>query len=131
MACVLVVDDDDDIRDTVRFLLEDEGHEVLEAADGQTALDMIRTHTEPMIVLLDLLMPYVNGIDVLREVSAHADLKTRHAYVLVTADNTSLRQQAAPWVSQVSAEMLSKPFDLDHLLAVIDHAGRSQQQRPS
>lgn len=123
MARVLVVDDDQDIRDVVRFILEDAGYEVLEASDGNTALRVLRASQTPLVVLLDLLMPQPNGIDVLREVIADPQL-CRHAYLLLTADNTILRQQAESLLTQVSAQVIPKPFDVGKLLEIVEHAAQ-------
>ena len=124
MAHVLVVDDDQDIRDALRFILEDAGHEVLEASDGEAALQILRKSRSPLVVLLDLLMPHMNGIDTLRQVVADPPLKERHAYLLMTADNAILRQQADPLLAQVSAQVVGKPFDIDRLLEMVDSAAR-------
>jgi CheY-like chemotaxis protein len=124
MAQVLVVDDDQDIRDALRFILEDAGHEVLEASDGEAALRTLRKSQSQLVVLLDLLMPHMNGIDVLRQVVADRWLNERHAYLLMTADNAILRQQADPLLAQVSAQVVGKPFDIDRLLEMVDSAAR-------
>lgn len=124
MAQVLIVDDDEGIRDAVRFLLEDEGHQVQEASDGDAALRIIRDSQTPLVVLLDLLMPHVDGISVLRQINADPGLKARHAFLLMTADSANLRQQAEPWIAALSVEVVSKPFDLGHLLAAVERAAR-------
>lgn len=124
MARVLVVDDDQDIRDTVRFILEDAGHEVEEASNGRSALQMLRDCPAPLVVLLDLLIPQLSGIELLEEVIADSHLKARHTYLLMTADNTTLRQKAEQLTPELSAQFIDKPFDLDTLLAMIDDASR-------
>lgn len=58
---ILVVDDDDDIRQTLREVLEDEGYRVLEAANGQEALTHLRQPAPVCMVLLDLMMPIMDG----------------------------------------------------------------------
>lgn len=125
MARVLVVDDDQDIRDAVRFILEDAGHEVEEASDGKSALRMLRDYPAPLVVLLDLLIPQLSGIELLEEVIADPQLKARHAYLLMTADNMTLRQKAEQLLPEVSAQFIGKPFDLDKLLAMIDNASHT------
>ena len=64
-AKVLVVDDDPDIRLTLRQVLRDEGFVVLEAKNGLEALECV-AEEDPDVVLLDLMMPLVNGWDVLK-----------------------------------------------------------------
>jgi CheY-like chemotaxis protein len=57
---VLVVDDDPDARETVRFVLEAEGYEVLEAEDGQMGVEMVRS-LKPDLVIMDMMMPRKDG----------------------------------------------------------------------
>lgn len=66
-ADVLVVDDDERVRTMVRWQLEADGHEVTEAADGLAALDHLRTDS-PSMVVLDLSMPALGGLDLLRAI---------------------------------------------------------------
>ncbi|HEV2405990.1 MAG TPA: response regulator, partial [Ktedonobacterales bacterium] len=62
MMRALVVDDDVDTRDVVRLLLEDVGYVVSEAKDGEQALDMLRASDVPLVVLLDLDLPRIDGV---------------------------------------------------------------------
>ncbi len=57
---ILVVDDEPDSRETVRFILEAEGYEVLEAEDGQMGVEMVRT-ARPDLVIMDMMMPKKDG----------------------------------------------------------------------
>jgi DNA-binding response OmpR family regulator len=66
---VLVVDDDRDIRDLVTFKLQQAGYEVRQAEDGLQALDAVREWA-PDLVVLDVMMPGLSGIDVTRELRA-------------------------------------------------------------
>jgi CheY-like chemotaxis protein len=120
MAYVLIVDDDQDFRDAVRFILEDADHEVLDVSDGESALRILRESHKRLVVLLDMLIPRLNGIDLLRAVVADPLLKERHAYLLMTANSMLLRRQAEPLLAEVSAKIVGKPFDMDNLLAIID-----------
>lgn|SRR3712207_2300789 len=71
---VLVADDEKDIRRLVVFTLERAGFEILEAADGQEALQ-IATETHPDLILLDVMMPYINGYEVCRQLRAIPEMK--------------------------------------------------------
>ncbi len=128
MAQVLIVDDDPDFRDAVRFILEDADHEVLDVSDGVTALGILRESQERLIVLLDMLIPQLNGIDLLRAVIADPQLKERHVYLLMTGSSKLLRRQAGPLLAEVSAKIVDKPFEMDDLLAIVDEAA---EQRPA
>jgi DNA-binding response OmpR family regulator len=70
---ILIVDDDDDFREAIRAELESKGYQVEEAANGQVALDKIAARP-PLIVLLDLQMPVMNGRELLTELRRHREL---------------------------------------------------------
>ncbi|HEV8194750.1 MAG TPA: response regulator [Ktedonobacterales bacterium] len=119
---VLVVDDDDDLRSSMRLLLEDAGYRVVEAPDGKPALERLREAEHRMVVLLDASMPGIDGIQVMQAVAAHEQLATRHAYVLVTALHDLLPHVVVQLLKSLGVPVLAKPFDIDHLLAVVQAA---------
>jgi|SRR5690242_10482627 len=122
MAHVLIVDDDEDIRFTVRAMLEDLGeHIVSEAPDGPTALALLRSATERYVVLLDLLMPNMDGIEVLREVAKDQRLATRHAYILVTVSRRAGSEELSQSLA-LAVPVVPKPFSLDTLLDAVAQA---------
>src|SRR5215467_6136184 len=87
-ACrVLIVDDDEDLRHALGYLLRDAGYTVYEARDGHRALERLRDSPGGMVVLLDVRMPGLDGVEVMRAVAAQEYLSTRHAYILMTADH--------------------------------------------
>ena len=71
MATVLVVDDEPEIRTSLRGILAEEGLRVLEAEDGRQALDVIR-HENPELVILDIWMPEVDGLQLLQQLEREA-----------------------------------------------------------
>lgn len=118
MTQILVVDDDGAIRETIRMLLEDEGYVVFEAPDGKPALTRLKEAAEPMIVLLDLQMPGMDGAKVLEAIANHEHLATRHIYLLVTAQSArTLPLAVANLLPALSVAVVEKPFDVDRLLA--------------
>lgn len=121
-ACVLVVDDDETIRDTLRLVLEDAGYRVEEAPDGRTALDRMRTDTERYIVLLDLIMPGIDGTSVLASVARDESLFSRHAYILMTAGQAHAMPGIDQMLTRFGIPILQKPFDLDALLDMLADA---------
>jgi len=127
MAHVLIVDDDESLRDAIRLILEDAGHEALEARDGVTALRILRESQERLIVLLDMLIPRLNGVDLLRAVVADPLLKERHAYLLMTGNQQLLLRQAGSLLAEASAKIVAKPFEISDLLAMIE--GRLESDR--
>src|SRR5262249_32292024 len=123
MTHILVADDEDDLRQTLRTLFEGEGYTVSEADDGQQMLGAIRASTTPMVVVLDVLMPIVNGIRVLEAVAAdRALVDRRHVYLLLTANNRMLIDAAAGVLAQLGVTTVHKPFDIDALLADVAQA---------
>jgi CheY-like chemotaxis protein len=83
-SCVLIVDDDAAIRETLARLAEDAGYDVLTAQDGITALKVLQTSARPLVVLLDVMMPGMSGVDVLNRVAADNRLACHHAFILMT-----------------------------------------------
>jgi CheY-like chemotaxis protein len=121
---VLVADDDDDIRDTLRLLLEDAGYFLVEAGDGATTLDQLRGAAQPMVVLLDLVMPQPDGEAILRAVADDAALAGRHAYIVLTAGSDRLVETVEPLRSRLSLQIVRKPFDIDDVLDGVAEAAR-------
>ncbi|MFI5272309.1 MAG: response regulator [Ktedonobacterales bacterium] len=125
----LVVDDDADLRLSLRFLLESEGYSVDEARDGGEALAYLRDHTEPIVVLLDLMMPRVDGTAMLQAVAADPQLAQRNAYVIVTANRERLPLEMSPLLARLRVPIVTKPYDLDKMLGVIARsAGRLRDE---
>jgi diguanylate cyclase (GGDEF)-like protein len=124
-ARVLVADDDEDIRTYLEVTLSLNGFEVVEAWDGVDALEKAR-RGEPDVILLDVMMPRMNGLEVLRRL--REDARTAHLpIVLLTA-----RGQSTDTVEGLDAGAdgyLTKPFDADVLLAHVRAALRRADQQ--
>src|SRR5215813_8711491 len=115
MSMVLVIEDDVEIRATLRMALEDDGYSVLEAQNGEDAIGQLRSQCEPMVVLLDLLLPLLSGEDILKLVADDSTLATRHAYILLTAAHQSFQPSFLALLQQLQVPIIHKPFDLDDL----------------
>lgn len=121
---VLVVDDDPDIRETLRFVLEDAGYVVYCAENGREAL-MILGQDAPLpgLILLDLMMPVMSGDEMLRA------LKSVHALAQIPV--TIVTASGAP-MPPLASGLLKKPVDLDVLLRLVERscgAGLGDQLR--
>lgn len=114
---VLIVDDDVGIREVAREMLEDAGFVVVQATDGQAALDALRTSEKPLVVLLDLMMPRTSGMTVLECVATDKRL-ARHAYVRWSVSRAPLSPRVAPLVRW----SIPKPFRVDELLDTVAEA---------
>ena len=105
---VLVVDDDDLVRKVVRAVLEADDYEVLEAPNGQLALQMI-ADSKPRLVILDVMMPGLDGVDVCRQMS-HED-----ARVLMLTARDDIETEDASRAAGAD-DFLGKPFSSLELL---------------
>jgi CheY-like chemotaxis protein len=121
---VLVVDDDRAIRETLRSVLEDEGYTVAEAPDGVVALELLRSSATPLVVLLDLMMPRLDGVGVLNVVARDQQLASRNAYIVITANRYRLDTLASHLLSDLAVAVVLKPFDMDTLLDAVASAMR-------
>jgi CheY-like chemotaxis protein len=67
-ARVLIVDDDPDVRDVVRSTLENSGLKTFQAVNGRAAIDWLQNHPAPSLILLDLMMPEMDGFEFLNRI---------------------------------------------------------------
>lgn len=108
---VLVIDDDEDIRETVGLILEFDGYLVAAAGDGRAALRWIEAHGAPSMILLDMMMPGMNGEEFVRELRARHDSASHVPVVIITGD---ARGEAKAKSLGVEA-CLQKPVELQQL----------------
>lgn len=121
---VLIVDDDAAIRQTLRAALEDESYGVLEAGDGLAALGVLRESDEPLVTLLDLRMPVMDGMRLLRTLEAEEQIAQRHSFLVVTANQEIIGAEGRALLNRFGAPVIGKPFDLDDLLGAVEAAAR-------
>jgi DNA-binding response OmpR family regulator len=114
---VLVVDDDPAVRRVVRAVLEADGFAVLEAGDGATALALLGASDGevPRIVILDVMMPGLDGVDVLRRL----DCAEVRVVMLTARDDTATREAS---LASGADAYLTKPFSAIELLDTIEAA---------
>jgi CheY-like chemotaxis protein len=112
MATILLVEDNDDVREMMALALQLDGHRVCAAANGREALAHLRNDPKPCLILLDLMMPVMNGWEL--RASLNQDPELRDIPIVV--------------VSAVTAEIahrlhdtafVSKPVDIDRLLEMV------------
>lgn len=123
---VLVVDDDPSTRRLLCAMFEDAGYSVSDAEHGGPALAQMRASSQPLVVSLGLIMPYVDGEEVLEAVAANPVLATRHRIIMLTA-NTDLAStgRVAELRRQLGVPLIAKPWDYDQLLAAVAEAASS------
>lgn len=116
MARILIVDDTADMRQLLSSILVEEGHQVVVAADGVKALEMMQLHP-PDLVVLDVMMPTKDGYTVLRDMKAMG-LREMVKVLLLTAKNSE-----HDWLRgyKLGADhYLTKPFELDELVEAVE-----------
>jgi UDP-3-O-acyl N-acetylglucosamine deacetylase len=113
---ILVVDDEEQIRHTLRGVLADEGFDVMEAADGRGALDLLE-ESVPRLAIVDIWMPEVDGIELVRRMKQQAP----ELPIIVISGHGTI--ETAVRVIRLGAfDFLEKPFQLDALLKVVNRA---------
>jgi DNA-binding response OmpR family regulator len=106
---ILVVDDNVDVAHVLTQVLAEEGYTVRCAFDGQAALDEI-AHAPPDLVLADIVMPHLDGVSLVRQLSGD-DHEVPVVLLSAVYDGVDLPR----------VHFLPKPFEIDHLLRVITH----------
>jgi CheY-like chemotaxis protein len=129
-APVLIVDDDEAIRDSLRAVLEDEGYQVVEAPDGLIALEVLHALPSQAIVLTNHNMPRLDGPGLVNMIVDDATLANRCAVIYMTAGNRILPPVFTEQLRELHAPVLRKPFDLDVLFEAIE-AGTSRMAHAS
>ena len=113
---ILVVDDDMELSDGLRVVLEKQGHKVLQARDGQQGKQVIYQH-RPDLVILDMMMPRMGGYPVLEHFRGKSDAPP---IIMITANEGSRHKAYAEWLGVV--DYIRKPFAMERLLESVERA---------
>ncbi len=105
---ILIVEDNEDTRSFMKFLIESYGYQTIEAVDGIEALDQFKKH-QPDIVLMDMSLPNVGGLIVTKAIR-EVDPTGKAAIIAVTAFGNDYREQA---LAAGCSDLITKPLDLD------------------
>lgn len=117
---ILVVEDEDDIRELVALNLRREGFEVLESADGAGGLATAR-RALPSIVLLDLMLPDLSGVDICAQL--RDDERTREAFIIMVTARTQEEDRIEGFLAGAD-DYVSKPFSVRELVLRVKAAAR-------
>jgi CheY-like chemotaxis protein len=112
MANILVVEDNDDVREMMAVTLELEGHDVSTAVNGRDALAKLHAGSKPCLILLDLMMPVMNGWEFQSALNRDPQLRDVPVVVVSAATSEMMKKTGA-------AAYLPKPLDIDQLLDVV------------
>jgi len=124
---ILVVDDEVDLLDLIEYNLQKEGYRVLRAENGQEALNIARK-TPPDLILLDVMMPKMNGIETINQLKADRDLRSKPVVFLTARGDEKTELEG---LELGADDFLSKPISTAKLLSriktVLRRAGKSSE----
>jgi two-component system phosphate regulon response regulator PhoB len=132
LGCILVVEDEDLIRDTIALTLSDEGYEVITAVDGQQALTRLQAAMNadrsseaalPDLIILDLMLPYINGLDICRWMRREG---SSIPILILSAKGSEMDRVVGLEVG--ADDYLTKPFGMRELVARCRALLRRHQQ---
>jgi DNA-binding response OmpR family regulator len=112
---ILVADDNENIREALTYLLEDEGYQLWLAKDGAETIKKVKEF-RPDILFLDIMMPEINGYDVCRAIKSDPDLKNTYI-IMLTAKGQVAEQERGKEVG--ADEYIVKPFSPMEILTKI------------
>src|SRR5436190_12914159 len=121
---ILVVDDDMELSDGLRAVLENQGYRVLQARDGQQGKQLVYQH-HPDLVILDMMMPRMGGYPVLEHFRGKADAPP---IIMITANEGSRHKAYAEWLGVV--DYIRKPFAMERLLEAVHRGLESRSAKP-
>lgn len=124
---ILVVDDDPELSEGLRIVLEKQGYRVIQARDGQQGKHLVYQH-RPDLVILDMMMPRMGGYPVLEHFKGKADAPP---IIMITANEGSRHKAYAEYLGVV--DYIRKPFAMERLLESIEKglAGRQAAREGS
>ena len=122
---MMVIEDDEGVRESIAVLLREEGHTVETASGGAEALRLLRQRPLPTLIVLDLMMPEMDGIDFRR--AQLADPALRDIPVIIISARPDVAQQAAALGAE---DFLQKPMSFAELLHVVQNRAVTQVGAP-
>jgi DNA-binding response OmpR family regulator len=121
---ILIVDDDHELSDGLRVVLEKQGHRVIQARDGQQGKQQIYAQ-RPDLVILDMMMPRMGGYPVLEHFRGKTDAPP---IIMITANEGSRHKAYAEYLGVVA--YIRKPFAMEDLLVAVNQ-GLAQEKKPA
>lgn len=113
---VLIVEDDSSIRDLLNQALMIEGYEVNPVKHGKEALDFLANNKQPCVILLDLMMPVMDGFEFLRRIKSDLSKQTAHIPIVIASASGSAGEEA----HRYNLPIIRKPLDLSRVLEIVE-----------
>ena len=110
---IMIVDDDNDLREIVCAVLQDADYETLGAASGPQALDMLHRKERPQLILLDLMMPVMTGFELREHLLAEPELASIPVVVMTASRGFDVAPLSASGV-------VYKPLDVEALVGAVE-----------
>lgn len=117
MSMVLVVEDENHIRRLIQVVLEKSGHEVILAESGEIALEKLKNGLQPKLILLDILMPGIDGLQVLQKLKNSQKYKSIPVVLLTALAQENVVLQG---IKLGAKDYIRKPFHPKELMARIE-----------
>jgi CheY-like chemotaxis protein len=111
---IVIIEDDEDIREAMHALLELEGFPVTSFANGKEAIDALKEYSEPCLILLDLMMPIMNGWEFLKARKALGDTIVAIPVYIVSAIANQLEAEETG-----ASGYIKKPVDAEILVKIV------------
>jgi CheY-like chemotaxis protein len=127
MRTILVVEDYDDVRQVLKFLLESENFRVLEASSGAVALEVLKKE-RPDVILMDLALPGFDGLEAIRRIRTLDGFQNTPIIVLTAYSGPSTYETA---IRAGSDYFRAKPIDFDELVALLKEILFNRDMRSS
>lgn len=121
---ILICDDDTDLVESMRLMLERQGYRVIRASDGHQGKQAIHTH-KPDLVILDMMMPRMGGYPVLEHFRDKPDAPP---FIMITANEGSRHKAYAEMLGVV--EYIRKPFPMEKLIETVQRAMGGEAEPP-
>jgi len=121
---ILIVDDDLDLSDGIRAVLENHGHKVVQARDGQQGKQMVFNH-HPDLVILDMMMPRMGGYPVLEHFKGKTDAPP---IIMITANEGSRHKAYAEYLGVI--DYIRKPFAMERLMDAVARGLQEPSKEP-
>ena len=112
---ILIADDEEDVKVIVQLFLESKGYEIVTAFDGLDALDKIKEE-KPDLILLDIMMPILDGFEVCRKLKADPDTAGIPVVMLSASTHSESKQRG---LDAGAVDYIIKPFEPEHLEKVV------------
>jgi CheY-like chemotaxis protein len=120
---VCIIEDEEDIRELLRMLLEEAGYRVTEAADGLAGYTLLRDAAERVIALVDHRLPRLDGCDLLELIAGDERLLVRHAFIFITGNARHVvEEDCGEALDELDAQIMAKPFDIDDVIEEVRRA---------